>query len=93
MLAQHQMNKKLDAIKGAVVDLKVRMDDQERSVLTTASQQARKIVGYLLDRASIPLISSASHAFGDLDSLTNTYIDRLDRWTQVAHKYRGYGRV
>ncbi|MBT2519056.1 hypothetical protein J7E29_16565 [Streptomyces sp. ISL-90] len=93
MLAQHQMNKKLDAIKHAVIDLKVRMDDQERSVLTTASQQARKVVGYLLDRAHIPSISSAAHAFGELDTLTNTYIDRLDRWTGVAEKYRGLDRV
>lgn len=93
MLAQHQMNKKLDAIKGAVVDLKVRMDDQERSVLTTASQQVRKVAGYLLDQATIPSISSAAHAFGELDSLTNTYIDRLERWSDVVKRYQGRERV
>ncbi|MGH1549192.1 hypothetical protein ACRAWB_08465 [Leifsonia poae] len=93
MLAQHQMNKKLDAIKSAVIDLRVRMDDQERSVLTTASQQAEKVAGYLLDRAHIPSISSASHAFGELDSLTNTYIDRLDRWSGIAEKYENHDRV
>lgn len=93
MLAQHQMNKKLDAIRGAVVDLRVRMDDQERSVLTTASQQARKVAGYLLDQAKIPSISSAAHAFGELDTLTNTYIDRLDRWSGIAAKYQGSDRV
>lgn len=93
MLAQHQMNKKLDAIKGAVIDLKVRMDDSERSVLTTASQQARKVAGYLLDQAHMPPISSAAHAFGELDALTNTYIDRLDRWIGAAAKYQGQDRV
>jgi len=93
MLAQHQMNKKLDAIKGAVIDLKVRMDDQERSVLTTASQQTRRVASYLLDRAQIPSISSAAHAFGELDTLTNTYIDRLDRWSATAAKYQGFDRV
>lgn len=93
MLAQHQMNKKLDAIKGAVIDLKARMDDQERSVLTTASQQARKVAGYLLDQAQIPSISSAAHAFGELDTLTNAYIDRLDRWSATAAKYQGLDRV
>jgi hypothetical protein len=93
MLAQHQMNKKLDAIKGAVIGLSVRMDEQERSVLTTASQQARKVAGYLLDQAQIPSISSAAHAFGDLDTLTNTYIDRLDRWLGIAEKYEDSDRV
>jgi hypothetical protein len=93
MLAQHQMNKKLDAIKYAVIDLKVRMDEQERSILTTASQQARKVAGYLLDQAHIPSISSAAHAFGDLDTLTNAYIDRLDRWLGIAENYQGSDRV
>lgn len=93
MLAQHQMNKKLDSIKNAILGVKVRMDQQERSVLTTASQQARKVAGYLLDQAQIPSISSAAHAFGDLDTLTNTYIDRLDGWLGVAEKYQGSDRV
>ncbi|WP_426225064.1 hypothetical protein [Pseudarthrobacter sp. DSP2-3-2b1] len=93
MLAQHQMNKKLDAIKNAVTGIQVRMDAQERSVLTTAEQQARKVAGYLLDRAHIPSISSAAHAFGELDTLTNTYINRLDRWLEIADKYQGSDRV
>lgn len=93
MLAQHQMNKKLDTIKNAVTGIQVRMDEQERSVLTTAEQQARKVAGYLLDQAQIPSISSAAHAFGDLDTLTNTYINRLDRWLEIADKHQGSDRV
>lgn len=93
MLAQHQMNKKLDAIKVAVGSIQVRMDKQERSVLTTASQQASKVAGYLLDQAQIPSISSAAHAFGELDSLTNTYIERLDRWLDIAKSHEGHKRV
>lgn len=93
MLAQHQMNKKLDAIKGAVIDLKERQDAQEVSVLTTAAQQSRKVAGYLLDQAQIPSISSAAHAFGELDTLTNTYIRRLDKWQDVVDKHRGDDRV
>lgn len=93
MLAQHQMNKKLDSIKNAVTGIQVRMDEQERSVLTTAEQQARKVAGYLLDQAHIPTISSAAHAFGDLDTLTNTYINRLDRWLEIADKHQGSDRV
>ena len=93
MLAQHQMNKKLDAIKNAVTGIQVRLDEQERSVLITAEQQARKVAGYLLDQAHIPSISPAAHAFGALDALTNTYIDRLDRWLEIADKHQGSDRV
>ncbi len=93
MLAQHQMNKKLDAIEGAVTDLRVRMDEQERSVLTTASQQTHKVATYLLDQAQIPSISSAAHAFGDLDTLTNACISRLDQWSAIAAKYQRGDRV
>lgn len=93
MLARHQMNKKLGTIQNALTGLHVRMDEQERSVLTTAEQQARKVAGYLLDQAHIPSISSAAHAFGELDSLTNTYISRLDRWLEVVEKHQGSTRV
>lgn len=93
MLAQHQMHKKLETIKSAVTGIQVRMDEQERSVLTTAEQQARKVAGYLLDQAQIPSISSAAHAFGDLDTLTNTYINRLDRWLEIADRHAGSDRV
>ena len=93
MLAQHQMNKKLDAIKNAVVGIQARMDQQERSVLLTAAQQTQKVAGYLLDRAHIPSISSASHAFGELDSLTNSYTDRLDRWLDVVGNLSEADRV
>lgn len=93
MLAQYQTQKKLDSIKNALVILQMNSNDRERSVLSTAAQQTRKVAGYLLDQAHIPSISSASHAFGDLDTLTNTYIDRLDRWLDVAQKYAGADRV
>lgn len=93
MLAQHQMHRKLDSIKRAVAGIQVRMDEQERSVLTTAEQQAGNVAGYLLDQAEIPHISSVSYAFGELDTLTNTYIRRLDRWLEVAEKYQDSDRV
>ena len=93
MLAQHQMNKKLDGIKNALADIQNQANDHERSVLSTAAQQTRKVAGYLLDQAHIPPISSAAHAFGELDTLTNSYIDRLDRWLNVAEKYAGAERV
>lgn len=88
MLAQHQINKKLDLISSAVERLHERMDEQEHSVLSTANQQSEKVVAYLLDRAQIPAISSASQAFGDLDRLANTYVSRLDHWLQVVHDYQ-----
>ncbi|MDQ0260295.1 hypothetical protein J2W20_002199 [Sinomonas atrocyanea] len=93
MLAQHQMNQKLDSIKNAVSRMHVRLDEQERSVLTTAAQQAQKVAGYLLDQAHLPAISSASHAFADLDTLTNTYIGKLDRWLEVTASYADSDRV
>lgn len=93
MLAQHQMNKKLDAINSAVTGIQIRMDAHDQSVLTTAEQQAQKVARYLLDQAHIPSISSAAHAFGDLDTLTNTYINRLDGWLETAEKYQGIDRV
>ena len=93
LLAQHQMNKKLDAIKNAVISIETRANDHDRSVLSTAAGQARKVAGYLLDQAHIPAISSAAHAFGELDTLTNSYIDRLDRWRHVTQRYAGEERV
>lgn len=93
MLAQHQTQKKLGEIRSALNDIQARSEEQERSTLSTAGQQARRVVGYLLDQARIPSISSAAHAFGDLDSLTNSYIDQLDRWTAVTEKHAGAERV
>lgn len=93
MLAQHQMNKKLDAIKNAVTGIQFRLDEDERSVLATAEQQAHNVAGYLLDQAELPHISSVSYAFGELDNLTTKYIRRLDRWLEVAEKHRDSDRV
>ncbi|GAP79442.1 hypothetical protein Y09_2290 [Brachybacterium sp. SW0106-09] len=93
MLAQHQMNKKLESISRVLVDLQSRADQEERSILATASRQASKVAGYLLDQASIPSISSASHAFGELDTLTNSYISRLDRWSGAVAKHADADRV
>jgi len=93
MLAQHQMNKKLEGIKNALVGIETRANDHDRSVLSTANQQAGKVASYLLDQAHIPAISSAAHAFGELDTLTNSYVDRLDRWIDVTRKYAAAERV
>jgi hypothetical protein len=93
MLAQHQMDKKLDGIKNALVGIETRANDHDRSVLSTANQQASKVASYLLDQAHIPAISSAAHAFGELDTLTNSYVDRLDQWTDVTRKYADAERV
>jgi hypothetical protein len=93
MLAQHQMDKKLDGIKNALVGIETRANDHDRSVLSTANQQANKVASYLLDQAHIPAISSAAHAFGELDTLTNSYVDRLDQWTDVTRKYADAERV
>lgn len=93
MLAQYQTNKKLAGISNAVFDLQARADDQERSILSTASKQTRRVAGYLLDQAQIPSISSAAHAFGDLDTLTHDYTSRLDRWVGVVAKYADADRV
>lgn len=88
MLAQHQMTKKLDSIRNAVTGISERMDAEERSVLTSAEQQTRHLVSYLLDRAEMPSISSASYVFGQLDVLTNQYAEKLDIWSEVIEKYR-----
>lgn len=93
MLVQHQMNKKLDSIKSATYGIQRHLDAQERAVLTTADQEARKVAGYLLDQANLPAISSASHAFADLASLTNKHLERLDGWLEVAAKHESSGRV
>ena len=95
MLAQHQQNKKLESIQKAVQSIQTRMSDEDRAVLVTAEQQVQKVTGYLLDRASIPKISSAPAAFGDLNTLANRWGERLVRWTetvqQYSHKDRVYG--
>ncbi|MGX9346662.1 hypothetical protein [Microbacterium sp. KNMS] len=93
MLAQHQTNMKLDAIKNAVVGVQLHLDKQERAVLTTAEKQARKVAGYLLDQATLPVLNTANHAFGELDSLTNSYIERLDGWLEIAAMYADADRV
>ena len=93
MLAQHQIHKKLDTLKGAVHGVQHHLDAQERAVLTTADQEARKVAGYLLDQANLPAISSASHAFADLASLTNKHTERLDGWLAATARYEGSGRV
>jgi hypothetical protein len=84
LLAQHQMNKKLDSIRSAVQGITLQLSAQNKATLKTAEQQAQKVAGYLLDRAQLPAINSASVAFGELNSLTNQQIDRLDHWRGVA---------
>ena len=93
MLSQHQTNKKLEAISSVLVDLQGRADQEERSILATAGGQASKVASYLLDQASIPSISSASHAFGELDTLTSSYISRLGRWSDSVAKQLDAERV
>lgn len=93
MLAQQQMNKKLDSISRVLVDLQNRADQEERSILATAGRQASRVAGYLLDQASIPSISSAAHAFGELDTLTSSYTSRLSRWTDTVAKHTDADRV
>jgi hypothetical protein len=93
MLAQHQMNKKLNAIRGAVQGVKHHLDAQDRATLMTANQESRKVAGYLLDQAALPAIASAGHAFGDLASLTNRHIEQLDGWLEVAVRLERSARV
>ena len=90
MLAQHQQNKKLESIQKAVQSIQTRMSDEDRAVLVTAEQQVQKVTGYLLDRASIPKISSAPAAFGDLNTLANRWGERLVRWTETVQQYWRY---
>lgn len=93
MLAQHQMNKKLESISSVLMDLQYRADQEERSVLDTATRQASRVAGYLLDQASIPSISSAAHAFGELDTLASSYTSRLGRWSDTVAKHADAERV
>lgn|GEM_PF-2008369 len=93
MLAQHQINKKLDVIGQAVEGLHRHIEAEERAVLTTADQEARKVAGYLLDQAKLPRISAASHAFAELTSLANKNIEQLDSWSDTVSEYRDSDRV
>lgn len=93
MIAQHQINKKLDSIHRAVTGVQHHLDAQERAVLTTADQEAKKVAGYLLDQAAMPPIAGAAHAFGELASLTNKHVERLDGWSAIAEKHLGADRV
>jgi hypothetical protein len=93
MLAQHQMNKKMDSIKNAVLGVQLRLASQDRAVLITAEKEARKVAGYLLDQANMPAIAHAPHAFGELAALTNRHIERLDGWLETADKYGRSARV
>jgi len=93
MLAQHQINKKLDSIKNAIHGVTDFLNAQDRAILITADQEARKVVGYLLDQANLPGIAAASHSFADLANLTNRRIEQLDRWSHVTTRQGGRGHV
>jgi hypothetical protein len=93
MLTQHQMNKKLTSIASSVQSVVRHLDAQDRAILITADQEARKVAGYLLDQANLPAINGAGHAFGDLASLTNRQLESLDLWLSVAEKHRESERV
>lgn len=84
MLSQYQMSKKLDSMSAILSDLQQRRDAQERAVLVTADQEARRVAGYLLDQANLPHIAHANHAFGELAQLANQRIDALDHWRGVV---------
>lgn len=88
LLAQHQMNKKLDSIKRAIHRVEGHLNAQERAILTTADKEARKVAGYLIDQATLPEVANAGHAFGQLAELTNKQIERLDSWVRVAERYQ-----
>jgi len=93
MLAQHQMNKKLTAIKSVVLELQGHLEAEDRAILATARQEASKVAGYLLDQASLPYFAGASHAFGQLAQLTNKHVERLDRWLEVAASHSSDSHV
>ncbi|MCH6470674.1 hypothetical protein [Sinomonas terrae] len=93
MLTQHQMNKKLESIKGAVLGVQRHLDREDRAVLTSAGKAARTVAGYLLDQARLPDFSSASHAFGELAQLTSEQVERLDGWLEVVAKHEGADQV
>lgn len=84
MLAQHQTNKKLESIKGAVQGIQRHLEAEDRAIIVTADQAAKKVAGYLLDQANMPAIAGASHSFADLSSLANRHIEQLDDWRQVV---------
>lgn len=93
MLAQHQMNKKLTAIKSVVLEVQGHLEAEDRAILATARQEASKVAGYLLDQASLPYFAGASHAFGQLAQLTNKHVERLDRWLEVAASHSSDSHV
>lgn len=87
MLSAHEMNKKLDSIQRAVTLIDNRMQSDDRAIIRTALRESDKVRGYLLDQASIPVMSPASSAFGDLNRLANRYIEQLERWNETVSKY------
>ena len=93
MLAQHQMNKKLDSIRSAVHGIQNRFNAQDRAVIVAADHEAKKVIGYLLDQAQLPPIAGAAFAFGNLTSLTYQNIDKLNGWLEAAATFEHADRV
>lgn len=87
MLAQQQMQKKLDAISSGVAAVREHLELKDRAVVNTAEQQIQTVLGYLLDQAHIPNISAASHAFGELAILANQSIEKLNQWSHAVDRY------
>lgn len=87
MLTQDQTNKKLKAIENIVASLQQIKHAEERSIVVTAKREAEKVAGYLLDKAHLPVISNAPHAFGELAQLANLRIETLEHWQNVVQDY------
>jgi hypothetical protein len=89
MIAQHQMNKRLDAINAGIRRIEQKLDYQDEATLNAAEGKIREVSHALLDQLVIPDGLGAGATFANLQRLRAETTLRLKRWDSVVAKHEG----
>ena len=87
MLAQKQMNAKLDAIHNDVKELRDLQREKEAAVLPITEKMIKDVSHYLLDRVTLPKALAADSTFGRFLEFHEIRRSRLAKWEEVADRF------
>ncbi len=93
MLAQHQLEAKLNAILSGVKGISQHLQQQLDANLTTADGALRAATAALLDQVEVPEAVGLGSAINDLRQVKNQALGWLTKWEHTAQRLNKTGRA
>jgi hypothetical protein len=84
MIAQRQLNKKLDAIANGIQSIGRHLQAQDEAALSLADRTISEASAFLLDRVVVPSALGVGPIFADLRKVLEVRLDRLKAWEAAA---------